>query len=80
MIIIQLVIPMSLVNSLAVMLRPKRIRYWDSIPAQSLGSLKMNIQKLSDIPADRPVTESLLTKNLFVILFSKNFTKIFNKT
>lgn len=44
------------VNSLAVMLRPKRIRYWDSIPAQSLGSLKMSIQKLSDIPADRPLT------------------------
>ena len=38
------------------MLRPKRIRYWDSIPAQSLGSLKMSIQKLSDIPADRPLT------------------------
>lgn len=37
-------------------LRPKRIRFWDEKPADSLGEFKMAIEKLSDIPADRPLT------------------------
>ena len=37
-------------------LRPKRIRFWDTKPETSLGTYSMAIQKLSDIPADRPLT------------------------
>ena len=39
-------------------LRPKRVLFWDSPPAPSLGAFRMEIEKLSDIPADRPLTLS----------------------
>lgn len=37
-------------------LRPKLIRFWDAVPAKSLGTSRMAITKLSDMPADRPLT------------------------
>ena len=44
------------VKKLPVILRPKRIRYWDTPETQSIGLFKMEIKKLSDIPEDRPLT------------------------
>ena len=36
--------------------RPPRIRFWDTKPSPSLGACRMAINKLSDIPANRPLT------------------------
>ena len=44
------------VATLPEQLRPKRIRYWDAKPETSLETFRMRIEKLSDIPADRPLT------------------------
>lgn len=46
------------VDGLPVMLRPKRIRYWNPQEVESLGTFTMKFEKLSDIPADRPLTLS----------------------
>ena len=45
-------------DKLPDMLKPKCIRYWDPHATHSLGTYKMKIEKLSDIPTDRPLTES----------------------
>lgn len=37
-------------------LRPKLIRFWEAKPQTFLGRFSMEINKLSDIPADRPLT------------------------
>lgn len=44
------------VTKLPEQLRPKRILFWDVKPETSLGTFRMAIEKLSDIPADRPLT------------------------
>ena len=44
------------VAKLPEQLRPKRILFWDVKPETSLGTFRMAIEKLSDIPADRPLT------------------------
>ena len=44
------------VAKLPEQLRPKRILFWDVKPEISLGTFRMAIEKLSDIPADRPLT------------------------
>ena len=44
------------VAKLPEQLRPKRILFWDVKPGTSLGTFRMAIEKLSDIPADRPLT------------------------
>ena len=44
------------VAKLPEQLRPKRILFWDVKPETSLGTFRMVIEKLSDIPADRPLT------------------------
>ena len=51
------------VATLPEQLRPKRIRYWDAKPETSLETFRMRIEKLSDIPADRPL--SLKNARLF---------------
>ena len=44
------------VAKLPEQLGPKRILFWDVKPETSLGTFRMAIEKLSDIPADRPLT------------------------
>ncbi|OLA94509.1 MAG: hypothetical protein BHW60_01795 [Sutterella sp. 54_7] len=44
------------VAKLPEQLRPKPILFWDVKPETSLGTFRMVIEKLSDIPADRPLT------------------------
>lgn len=46
----------STVGKIPEKLRPKRIRFWDAPPVATLGTYRMKIDKLSDIPADRPLT------------------------
>lgn len=45
-------------DKLPIQLRPKRIRFWDSPAPSFIGDPAMPFEKLSDIPADRPLTAS----------------------
>ena len=44
------------IRAWAIYIQPKRILFWDVKPETSLGTFRMAIEKLSDIPADRPLT------------------------
>ena len=46
------------IDKLPPLLRPKRIRFWDSAPTSFPGDKTMVFEKLSDIPTDRPLTAS----------------------
>lgn len=46
------------VSAIPEPLRPKRIRFWDVKPEAFPKPFKMKIEKLSDIPADRPLTQA----------------------
>ena len=46
----------SRLDKLPATLRPKRMRFWDAKPTKFSGTLRMVIEKLSDISANRPLT------------------------
>lgn len=44
------------IDTMPAVLRPKRIRFWDEQEPSTIGAYRMSIEKLSDIPADRPLS------------------------
>lgn len=43
-------------DKLPLPLRPQRLRFWDTASRPVLGAFQMEIRRLADIPADRPLT------------------------